>query len=60
MENGPKYENSDTTFSFTGVVQDIDDGKATWVRIYIDLRNPGNELLAQSFNRNVPMDSDFY
>lgn len=50
MVDGPRYQDGDTVFSYTGVVRNVGDGKATWVRIYIDLRNPNGDLLAQSYN----------
>jgi hypothetical protein len=48
LVDGPRYEDEDKSFSFTGTVRNIGDGKALFVRVYIDLFNPNNEFLAQS------------
>jgi hypothetical protein len=48
MVDGPIYEDADETFSMIGTVQNIGDGKALFVRVYIELRNPGNAFLAQA------------
>jgi len=51
MVDGPWYEgDGDTTFSYVGTVQNIGEGKAMWVRVYINLINPGDVLLAQGYH----------
>jgi len=50
MVDGPRGEDEGTTFSFVGTVQNIGEGKALFVRVYIDLRNPNGDLLAQGYH----------
>ena len=59
MVDGPRFEGEDTTFSFVGVVQNIGEGKALWVRVYIDVYNPGDVLLAQSYHLVDKRDLEF-
>ncbi len=48
MVDGPRFEGGDETFSFVGTVQNIGQGKALFVRVYITLKNPDNILLVQA------------
>jgi hypothetical protein len=47
LVDGPRYAPEDTTFSYTGTVRNIGEGKALYVRVYIEVNNPGDILLAQ-------------
>jgi hypothetical protein len=47
MVDGPRYEEGNATFSYTGTVRNIGEGKALFVRISMELRNPDDILLAQ-------------
>ncbi len=49
MAEGPKYEDGGTSFSFVGTVRNVGGGKALYVRVYIDLKNPNGDLLAQGY-----------
>lgn len=50
MVEGPRFEEGDVTFSYVGTVQNIGQGKALYVRVYIELRNPNDVLLAQGYH----------
>ena len=50
MVDGPMNESGEATFSYTGTVRNVGDGKALYVRVYITIYNPGNIALAQSFH----------
>jgi hypothetical protein len=47
LVDGPRFEPGDTTFSYTGTVRNVGEGKALYVRVYIEVYNPGDVLLAQ-------------
>ena len=47
LVDGPRFEAGDTNFSYTGTVRNIGEGKALYVRVYIEVNNPGDILLAQ-------------
>ena len=49
MVEGPKYEDAVTSFSYIGTVRNVGGGKALFVRVYIDLKNPNGDLLAQGY-----------
>jgi hypothetical protein len=47
LVDGPRFEAEDPSFSYTGTVRNIGEGKALYVRVYIEVNNPGDILLAQ-------------
>lgn len=49
MTEGPKYEDGGTSFSYVGTVRNVGGGKALFVRVYIDLKNPNGDMLAQGY-----------
>jgi hypothetical protein len=50
LVDGPKNEGGEESFSFSGTVRNIGEGKALFVRVYIELKNPDEILLAQESN----------
>jgi len=50
MIDGPRYEGGGDTFSYAGTVRNFGKGKALFVRVYIDLRNPDEVLVAQGYH----------
>jgi hypothetical protein len=50
MVDGPRNEGGEATFSFVGTVRNIGGGKALFVRVYIELKNPDDILLTEANN----------
>ena len=50
LVDGPRNEGGDESFSFSGTVRNIGEGKALFVRVYMELKNPDGILLAQANN----------
>jgi hypothetical protein len=59
MTEGPRYEDGGTSFSFVGTVRNVGEGKALFVRVYIDLKNPNGDFLAQGYHLVDKQDLEF-